>query len=103
MSRPTIEDVLADELHPWECPALQVSRDQADRLYALTADGPLRSDDGTLVVHRADPELAGEIRSALNRRVACGRNSDRFVTGGEARDLLRRAARLVAGDPEEAA
>ena len=89
VTRPTIEDVLA---------RTEVC---GEGLFTATADGPIVSADGQLVVHRTDPELAGEIRSALNRRVACGRNSDRFVTGGEARDLLRRAARLLAGGPED--
>lgn len=68
-----------------------VADDIMGMIRATTEDGPVRSADGTLVVHRADPELAAflnEWADELNgyeREVADQRK-------------LRRAAALVAGE-----
>lgn len=60
MSEQSIEDVLADELHPWDCPARQVASDQVDAL--ASADLPLVDRDRGIAVIRLDPELAGDLR-----------------------------------------
>ena len=80
MTRPTIEDVLA---------RTEVC---GEGLFTATADGPRFSADGTVVVHRADPELAKFMEWEAENAAYYGHR--------ERAKRFRRVARLLATDPE---
>lgn len=87
----SIEDVLADELHPWDCPARQVASDQVDALASAAADLPLVDRERGIAVIRLDPELAFELSGWSCRNWECGHPDC---------NMLRRAARIIGGESE---
>lgn len=73
MNGRTIEDVLADEV--WgivvgggaEVTVHQTSEQRVAALHTATADGPVFSEDGSIVAHRTDPELAERLLEMCSR------------------------------------
>lgn len=87
MSDRTIEDVLATDRLVGR---YEVEGDIVRAIHNATADGPVFSEDGSIVAHRTDPELAERLRTIAR--------TDPNVAAGWENRALRRAARLIGGE-----
>ena len=98
MSDDTIEDVLEGS---WPDTEIEVAE-----LYAATADGPVFSADGEVVVHRTDPELWLALRSVYWRLIEAVTEDATYVPTEMDLEAIEAAAALLAApapaDPEEA-